>query len=416
MPHLHARVASIIAAVCLTLALAQGATLADAAQGHQGLQGGWAVNDSGQIQFTHSLSSEYPYVQQAGAGWVRINFRLGACFSDWTTPTTTCQSTAYAPTATAIYDTIVGAALSDHLTVLGLLSNESWPGSQTDWTANNTENTGGNGSNTYISSFATSAAGYLAAHFAGKITQWEVWNEPNAWTSTGSPGVYSGGSFIYPSNFAQMLSQSYPAIKSASAANVVVSGGLFGTDPSGTPATLIVNGKRQDVIKHASSNSPFAAPGNASSVACTSTVPSGASYLCNAYQMGIAEAGWKAGAYPLDAIGQHLYINYNTTTTSSNISMYLQDVRNAYVGYEGQSTAKQTQVTEVGWSTASVSAHVQAQNLQTAFQSFKSTTYVSRGYWFDVQDIPEANLYYGLVTSTGGHKSSLTAYQKYATY
>jgi len=415
------RVCSILLACCLALSmvLGDGIAIAEAAQGNQGLQGGWAVNDSGQIQFTHSASSEYPFMVQAGAGWVRINFRLGACFSDWTTPTTTCQNTAYAPTATAIYDTLVSTALSDHLVVLGLLSNESWPGSQADWTANNSENAGGNGSNTYISSFATSAAGYLATHFAGKITQWEVWNEPNAWTSNPSPGVFTGGSFIYPSNFAWLLRQSYSTMKSASASNVVISGGLFGTDPSGTPATVVVHGTRQQVIKHASISSPFSPAPTAttsSSTSCTSTVPSGASYLCDTYQMGLTRANWTAGAYPLDAVGQHLYINYKTTTSSTNMTMYLQDVRNAYVAYEGQTTTKQTQVTEVGWSTASVSNHVQATNLQTAFQTFKRTAYVARGYWFDVQDIPEANLYYGLVTSTGTQKQAFGAYQKYATY
>jgi hypothetical protein len=400
--------------LALSLLAWNGAAVADAAKGRQGLQGGWAVNDSGQIQFTHSLSSEYPIIQQAGAGWVRINFRLGACFSDWQAPTSVCQNTAYAPTATAIYDAIVNMALNDHFTVLGLLSNESWPGSQSDWTANNTENTSLNGSNNYISWFATSAAGYLAAHFAGRVSQWEVWNEPNAWTSNPSPGVFSGGSFIYPSNFAWLLSQSYSAIKSASASNVIISGGLFGTDPSGSPATVVVNGKARQVIKHASVGIPAASP--ATPTTCTSSVPSGASYLCSTYQMGISQANWKAGAYPLDTVGQHLYINISTSTSSSNVTTYLSDVRNAYVAFEGQTTVKNTQVTEVGWTTASVSNHLQAINLQTAFQTFKGTAYVARAYWFDVQDIPEASLYFGLVTSTGTQKPALMAYQKYATY
>jgi len=132
--------------------------------------------------------------------------------------------------------------------------------------------------------------------------------------------------------------------------------------------------------------------------------------------MGISQANWKAGAYPLGGVGQHMNINISTTTSSSNVNSYLQDVRTAYVFYEGSSTAKKTQVTEVGWSTASVSNHVQAHNLQTAFQTFRATTYLARAFWFDVQDIPEASLYYGLVTSTGTQKPAFMAYQKYATY
>jgi hypothetical protein len=221
----------------------------------------------------------------------------------------------------------------------------------------------------------------------------------------------TGGSFIYPSNFAWLLKLSDAAIKQAKASAVVISGGLLGTDPSGTPAT-VVQGQLRQVVKHASSG-PVA---GAQTTSCTSTVPSGAAYLCSTYQAGIAYASWTAGQYPLDAIGQHLYIDNSTTTSSSKITTYLQDVRNVYVVYEGNATAKKTQVTEVGWSTGFVSSRVQALNLQTAFQTFKSTSYVARSYWFNVQDIPEASLYYGLVTSNGTQKPSFTAYQKYATF
>jgi hypothetical protein len=66
------------------------------------------------------------------------------------------------------------------------------PGSQTDWTANNAEhNATGNGNNAYIQKFA-SAAGLLAGRFAStaqRVEQWEVWNEPNAWSN--SPGPVS---------------------------------------------------------------------------------------------------------------------------------------------------------------------------------------------------------------------------------
>jgi hypothetical protein len=70
----------------------------------------------------------------------------------------------------------------------------------------------------------------------------------------------------------------------------------------------------------------------------------------------------------------------------------------------------------VGWSTASVSNRVQSQNLQITFQTFSSTSYVGRSSWFNMQDIPEAGLYYGLVTSTGTQKPAFGAYQKYANF
>ena len=55
-----------------------------ALRGTQGIQGGWAVDDEGNTQFEGSTSATLPLMREAGAGWVRINFRLGACFRDWT--------------------------------------------------------------------------------------------------------------------------------------------------------------------------------------------------------------------------------------------------------------------------------------------------------------------------------------------
>ena len=52
-------------------------------QGRQGLQGGWAVDDGGHLNFPHSVRSELTYVQQAAPGVLRLNLRLGACVPDW---------------------------------------------------------------------------------------------------------------------------------------------------------------------------------------------------------------------------------------------------------------------------------------------------------------------------------------------
>jgi hypothetical protein len=140
-----------------------------------------------------------------------------------------------------------------------------------------------------------------------------------------------------------------------------------------------------------------------------------ASYLCSTYKMGISKAGWTAGAYPFNAIAQHLYIDQGALTTSSKLTQYMQDLRNAYVAYEGTGTTKQLHITEVGWTTASVSPQTQAANVQTAYTTFKSTGYVGRAYWFAAQDVPESGLYYGLVDSDGLSKPALSAYQTYAT-
>jgi hypothetical protein len=393
-----------------------------AAQGHQGLQGGWAVDDSGRVNFVHSVTSEMPYMQQAGAGVLRLNFRLGACFSTWSAAG--C-ATADGPNALAVYDTVVNTAITTyHLQVIGLLSNESWNGSSEQWTANNAENTPRNGDNAYIQSFATSAAGVLAQHFAGRISAWEVWNEPNAWTANPSAGVYTGGTFLYPSNFAWLLKSSYAAIKSAQPGNAstVISGGLFGHDVGGMPTTVVApGGTITTVTKHGNTASSGASPA-ATTSACTSTQPSGADYLCKTYLMGRKSAGWRAGAYPLDRIGQHLYIDQGALTNSSRLSAYLQDVRSAYVAFEGTATSKQTEVTEFGWvanpssSTYTTDASNQAQNVQTAYATFRATSFIARADYFTAQDVPEGSIYYGLVAGDGTYKPAFSAYQSSATY
>ena len=346
-------------------------------QGDQGLQGGWALDDKGEINFVHSLSSQFGYIQQAGAGWVRLNFRLGRCFDDWQSPASApcvaANPALQGKTALDLYDQVVQAALGSNLQILGLLSNETWHGGQADWTENNAENAGGDGSNSWIDSFAQNTA-ILVARYP-QITQWEVWNEPNAWTSNPNPGVYSGGTFIYPSNFAQLLAGSYAAIKNANASAVVISAGIFCHDRD-----------------------------------------RGTDYLQNTYRMGIDNAGWTAESFPLDAIGQHLYINQSGVTSSATLTSFLQDLRNAYLAYEGADSSKHTQITEVGWTTAQVSAAVQAQNLQIAFGTFQGIDFVDRAYWFSVQDIPEGHVYYGLVDGHGGPKPALAAYQANATY
>jgi hypothetical protein len=171
-----------------------GAPPVAAAQGNQGLQDGWAIGDQGQITGGQLLSDELGSMQSAGASWVRINFRLGQCFTDWS-PQSVCRYTGQ--TAFQAYDQVLANVQAKNLKVLGLLTAESWKGDQTAWTAGNAENvSGGTGTNAYIQAFAQNAAGVLAAHYNGingpLVSQWEVWTEPNAWTRHSSQRATSG--------------------------------------------------------------------------------------------------------------------------------------------------------------------------------------------------------------------------------
>lgn len=250
-----------------------------AGQENQGLQGGWAIDDSGNLNFTSSLSLHTPTLHEAEAGWLRINFRLGRCFADWTS--VGCNGR----TTLEVYDEVVDNALSRNFRVLGLLSNEAWHGFQSHWTEHNAEAAGGSGDNAYLRRFAEDA-GLLARHFGDRVGHWEVWNEPDAWTRLDEQGNPAGGSFLYPSNFAWLLPRSYEEIKAARPDAVVISGGLFAHDQEGPRPRLW--------------DSP-----------CPSAVVSGAEYLCATYVVGLREAGWMR-PYPFDHVGaRHTAVGEN---------------------------------------------------------------------------------------------------------
>ena len=373
-----------VAAFFLALAILA-APAARAAEQHQGLQGGWAVDDSGNVHFFSSFSLHNPAMHEAEAGWVRLNFRLGACFQDWTS--VGCNGR----TALDTYDEVVDIALTNNVRVLGLIGHEAWRGSQEEWTANNAEHAGGNGDNPYLRHFGDDAVEALATHFKYKIAYWEIWNEPNTWTERDERGQPKGGSFTYPSNFAWALTRAYEAIKTARPDAVVISGGLFGHDLEG------------EALLFARSD-------------CPTGVGSGGDYLCATYEMGLAHAGWQPGEYPFDHVGQHIYVDVGSVTSEEKLRFYLDDLRDVYLSYEGSETTKTTYVTEFGWSTAHVSPEVQADNLLIAFDTFRQVGYVARAYWFHVQDVPEADLYYGLADSSGRKKRAFTVYQDAAAY
>jgi hypothetical protein len=193
-----------------------------------GTHGGWAIDDSGEVTFPHSLLTQLPIIQESGAGWVRINFRLGQAYPDWTTPGPS------GVTALQQYDRIVDAARGRSLKVLGLFSNDTWHGGQADWTANSAEQEGGDGDNAYLRRFSRDGATVLASHFRGRIDTWQVWNEPNIWLSNPRAGVYEGETFIYPSNFAWLLRHVYEDTRAAGLSGLtIVSGGVAGSNHGG---------------------------------------------------------------------------------------------------------------------------------------------------------------------------------------
>jgi hypothetical protein len=390
---------------------------AQPAAGNQGMMTGWVMDDAGRIDFPGSRVGQFRSVREAGAGWVRIEFRLGLCFNDWTSPG--C-ATAQGANALAVYDLVVDEARGAGLQVLGLIDYTSWPGVQDQWLANNAEQNAterypncrddagrySGGCNAFIESFAQGAARVVAEHFNGVngplVDNWEIWNEPNAFTESPSTGVYRGGYFVYPSNFAWILRLSYEAIKAAQPNATVISGGLFAFDIT-EPQT------RSGVYEGVAARSRCSAN--------LASGQSGAAYLCATYEMGRLRAGWRPGTAPFDHVGQHIYADQWKRTSRESLLRYLLEVRYAYREYEGESTPKQIYITEVGWTTDTVSMTVQAENLQTAFEEvFRPTPFVARAFWFLFQDEPAARLSYGLRDPDGAPKPTLEAFRRSAAY
>jgi hypothetical protein len=351
------------------------------AGGPMGVDGGVVVSGSGTINLTPTVASNYV----AGkTGWLRVNMILTSGQTSWNS------------TELGYYDTAINNARAAGLQVLILMNNQGWTGGQSSWNANNFETTGGNGDNAYVDGWVNGVALPIMQHFHNRVKVYEIWNEPSTWSnSSTNAGVvsYSGSSYMYPSCYSWLLSKAWLAahVTLGYSDVKVISGGVFGTSALGA----------SDPGGNSGSNYIAA-------FYCAGTnVATGAPFYAakNSY-----------GTYPVDGIGQHLYIDYNITTTIADVMQYLGYVRAAYTNFEGANTSKGTYVTEFGWTTASVSQSVQANNLATAFDVFEGSSYVPMAIWFNWQDSASANLYFGVFDQNDKPKIAYTNYQFYEEY
>lgn len=340
--------------------------------GPHGTQAGWAIDDSGNVLITDAVADR---MAQSGSGWIRLHFRRGPYNGD----TTGFYNK---------YDQIVNRLRARGLQIVGLITYESWPGTQADWCANNWENAGGDGYNTFIDQFGY-AFGRMASYWQGKIKYWEIWNEPNCYESSPAPGVYEGCYFIYPSNFAALLTHCHSQVHYYNNIDVqVISGGLFGHDIGGF-----------------------------------GTGQAGADYLNDTYNIGINYTGkfaWTMGtygSYPLDAVGQHIYINQGGAVSSTWFGTYLDYVHNVLTSWEGGGTQKKTWMTEFGWTTVGgVSESTQSSNLGTAFNVMNGKSYFKGALQFQLEDNPPGGAYYGLFRPDLTKKPSWTTFNSKTTY
>ena len=142
-------------------------------------------------------------LRDAGAALVRVDFRLG-------------QHPAWDEAILSQYDRVVQSLAGAGIAVLGLAAHGIVANpQQAQWSAANAEIDRGNGHNPFIDSYVA-ALRTLATRFHGRVQLWELWNEPNAWMRQerqGAATAYSGGSYIYPSNYAALLARAYAALK-----------------------------------------------------------------------------------------------------------------------------------------------------------------------------------------------------------
>ena len=322
------------------------------AAGPHGIQYGQPYTDQGVVVLTDQVAQA---IADTGAGFVRVNFRLGSQTYD-------------SPAWYAAYDGIVNRLRSRGLVIVALMTNEAWPGSSAQWQENNHEVAGGDGWNTYLNNWCNFFL-RAATHWQGQIKYWELWNEPDCLAS------------IQPSNFAALLSHAYDLAHTNNIPVEIISGGVCGgwCDP----------------------------------YTCTCDNVFGPNFIRNTYDMGINHTGLftqmkaKWGTYPLDHVGFHIYPSCNTTLDTAWLLAYFDCVHNTYAtaAYEGTSTTKKMWLTEIGWMTDGSGCHTteatQASNITSFHGVVNNKTYIKCSTYFFLQDVPVAGLYFGVFRSSG---------------
>ncbi|HEX8795919.1 MAG TPA: glycosyl hydrolase [Polyangiaceae bacterium] len=306
----------------------------------------------GQSGLTESYAS---MVDGARLGALRLNFRLDGQ-SSWN------------DALLGQYDAYVGVAREHGYDVLGLVANEAVPGDQTAWNGDYDAT----GYSPYVQQFVD-VVGMLMRRYGGTIKNWELWNEPNAWSnpSYADDPAHAGGTYILPQVYAKMLAET--SLQNADTMGAqglhLVTGGLFAHDIGGSfsPAT---------------------------------------DYFEQVLSQGVwdwmqANTGRR---YPWDGAGYHLYIDQSGSTSSDHLMQYVDAIQSLKVQY-GDYTP--LWITEFGWQTWNVPEDVQAANIDVALQTFESRGDVARTFVFKVDDYDS----WGIFHDYGGPKPAISVFQ-----
>jgi hypothetical protein len=331
----------VVLGLCLALTL-------PAAHAEKGING----NDLFRLSPTELTATVNGY-KTLGVKWVRFDF-------DWSymqpTPTTY---------QLADHDRVVTALAKAQIKILGIIAYS--PG----W-AN-----GGQASKffppTDPKTFANFAA-FLTARYAGKgVAAWEIWNEPNLvqfWSTGADPTAY-----------AQLLKQTYPAIKKQNSRTIVVTGGLAQPSTGGgnMEARLFLQ------LLYGSGAAP--------------------------YFDAVGDHPYTSPQLPLDSSSNNWMQMFSTSTSVRSImSQYGDDKKKIWITEYGAPTGG----TNV-WGTT-ISEDRQATMVTQSLALAASYTWAGPTFWYNYKDFcaagsSDSECYYGIVRSDGTLKPAFSAFR-----
>lgn len=289
----------------------------------------------------------------AGVKVARVELRLGSAHTTWESA------------LLANYRTVILMLQEAGISVVGLLDAALVAGAKQEaWNQNNAETTpGASATNPFVDSFVQAVAQIVLA-LGDVVSRFEIWNEPNSY-STRSGTVYNGGSYIYPSVYATLLTRAYEVIAGLQPAAGVLTGGLFAHNIGGT----------------------------------LSRASAGESYLGALCSVLAARGCGTSRPWPFTAVGYHLYLDQGGALGAGHVTTYVGWIAETLLAWKIPAAQSGLLVTETGWTTHAVSPAVQAANLAALYAECATLGAVSGVLWFLLSDVPAANLSYGLCTA-----------------
>ncbi len=318
------------------------------------------VNDAGTLITIDRQTLDR--LEASGAGWVRIAPRLGSR-PGWDHQLLT------------IWAEVADLFRQRRIQIVGTLSHEIVAGaSQAKWNSYDAAVSGA-----FRAAFVAAAAEICAALWW--VEDWEVWNEPNAWTTPPPNQSPSGGTYIVPQAYAELLAETAAAIRRPRPKSTVILGGLFAHNLHGA----------------------------------LNVASSGAAYLHQLYAVPVYPSPplqpGQVRAPLWDAIGYHPYLDQGAALVPGHLNIYLDNLQAVVRQYEGRRASRPVYVTEAGWSTAHVSPAVQAANVSALYQLLQARPEVQAACWFTLRDVPQARIAFGLLDQAGDPKPAYAAFE-----